>query len=345
MKNYHMRFLLFIFMIGFVLGGAACGLGGGTKTGAYGVYKSFDRGKTWEQRVFVRQVKKKIETIGAAHATVIRFDPDDPDRLYLGTANMGLWFSDNASESWRELYPKVAVLDLALDSKNEIIYFATANSIYKSIDEGKTWPILYLETRKDVTITSLAVGAKNEIYAGSSNGELLVSADFGNSWKVLKRFNDMIKKVLTRPTSPSEIFVGTAGSGIWRSRDTGATWVELTAGMEREMRSVKSYRDFVVDPASAKMVYASRYGILVSSDSGNTWKVLSLLSAPDTIDIVNVALDLKDTKVMYYTTVKTLYRTFSSGERWETVTLPMSRPTTLVVHPKDTGILYTGMSK
>lgn len=340
------KYTLLVILTGILLSGASCGVTiGGGGGGSSGVYKSFDKGKTWEQRVFVRQVKKKIETIGSANATVIRLDPDNPDRIYLGTANQGLWFSDDATETWRELYPKANVQDLAIDPKNEIIYFATSNSIYKSLDEGKTWPILYLETRKGVFITSLAVSSKNWLYAGSSNGELLVSSDFGNSWKVLRRFDDSIRKILVRPGNVDELFVGTSARGVWRSADAGLTWIELTSGLERTMRDVKGYRDLILDPASKRIVYASRYGILVSTDNGTTWTALSLLSASSTIDVSNLALDSKNPKVLYYTTATTLYRSFTAGDRWETITLPASRPTVLVVHPRDTGILYVGMSK
>ncbi len=339
--------------IGLLLSGASCELlpgmsvGGGGGGGAFGVFKSFDSGKTWEHRVFVRQGKKAPETISGAHVTAFRFDPNNADKVYIGTANTGLWVTENGSESWKQLYPNAAIQDFVLDAKNSIIYFATANSIYKSIDDGKTWPVLYLETRKGVAITSLALNDKNELYAGSSNGELLLSSDYGNSWKVLRRFENHIHRVVIRPGSVSELFVVTADRGIWRSSDSGTTWVDILIPLEKEYKNIRAYRDLVIDPVSQRITYATRYGIFISTDSGVTWgKPLALLTAPDTVDIGTLVASSRDPKLLLYTVGRTLYRTFSGGDRWETISLPgTGRPTALVAHPRDPGILYLGESK
>lgn len=335
-----------------VLSGASCELApglsiGGGGGGTFGVFKSFDSGKTWEHRVFVKQGKKQPETIAGAHTTAFRFHPNDPEKIYLGTGNAGLWVTENGSESWKSLYPNVSVQDVVIDPKNNIIYFTTSNSIYKSIDDGKTWPVLYLETRKGVFMTALAINDRNELYAGSSTGELLLSVDFGNSWKVVKRFDNLIKKIVIRPGNLSEVFVATADQGIWRTGDGGGTWNDLTISLEKQIKGAKAYRDMAIDLNSPRIVYASHSGIMISIDNGETWlSPLNLLTAPDTVDISTLAMDVRDSKIMFYTTGRTLYRTFSGGDRWETISLPgTGRPTALVVHPRASGILYLGESK
>lgn len=345
--------LFAVLFVVFALSGASCeiapglSVGGGGGGGSFGVFKSFDSGKTWEQRVFVKQGKKAPETINGAFVTSFRFDPNNADKVYIGTANTGLWVTENGSESWRSLYPNVAIQDFILDAKNNIVYFATANSIYKSIDDGKTWPVLYLETRKGVAITSLALNAKNELYAGSSNGELLLSSDYGNSWKVLRRFENHIHKIAIRPDNASELFVVTADRGVWKSSDSGATWNDILIPLEKEYKNIRAYRSIVVDPTSQRITYAARYGIFISTDNGATWgKPLALLTAPDTVDIGTLVVSSRDPNIITYTVGRTLYRTFSGGDRWETVTLPGSgRPTALIAHPRDPGIVYLGESK
>jgi len=336
-----------------LLSGASCELlpgvsvGGGGGGGTFGVFKSFDSGKTWESRVFVRQGKKAPETIAGANVTTFRFDPNNPEKVYIGTSNAGLWVTENGSESWRQLYPDVSIQDVVLDPKNNIIYFATANSIYKSIDDGKTWPVLYLETRKGVAITALALNDKNALYAGSSNGELLFSSDFGTSWKVVRRFENHIRRVSIRPGNVNELFVATADRGIWRSSDSGATWNDILIPLEKEYKNIRAFRDVVFDPNSQRIAYAARFGIFLSTDNGATWgRPLTLLTAPDTVDIGNLAVSPRDPNILFYTVGRTLYRTFSAGDRWETIALPgTGRPTALVAHPRDRGVLYLGESR
>ena len=89
-------------------------------------------------------------------------------------------------------------------------------------------------------------------YAGTSPQALFRSEDGGDSWAPITGFNDhpdhaawvggdqdqtpdggKAHSVLVDPRDPARLYVGLSSGGIFASRDAGATWLPLNAGVER----------------------------------------------------------------------------------------------------------------
>ena len=80
------------------------------------------------------------------------------------------------------------------------------------------------------------------------------------------------------PDSPITLYVGTWGSGVYRSANHGATWITATVGLTLPMY-VRS--GLAVNPVTPTMLFAgdyygglSRAGVYRSTDGGDSWEVV-----------------------------------------------------------------------
>jgi hypothetical protein len=129
-----------------------------------------------------------------------------------------------------------------------------------------------------------------------------------------------VAAIAVDPSNPKHLLVGSAGGGIWESRDTGATWEPRTD----QMPSL-AIGSVVFDPSNPKRVYAGSgegnfYGNLgagfsQSTDGGTTWSVLA--SAPFVgVGFFRVVIDPNDSQVLYAATTGGLFKSSNRGSTW-----------------------------
>src|ERR1700759_2291685 len=89
--------------------------------------------------------------LAVADPRCIAVDPHDPNRVYVGTFDDGLYASDDGGESWREAWhgikdrrvPAVSVSRSHVHEGVSVVYAGTEPSnLYRSEDGGKTWQLL-----------------------------------------------------------------------------------------------------------------------------------------------------------------------------------------------------------
>src|SRR5690606_17248846 len=97
----------------------------------------------------------------AGRISAIACSPSDPDRMFAGSADGGVWRTADGGATWRPVTPSAptgAIGALAIDPTDErIIYAGTGEANYanhsrygaglrKSVDGGDTWELLAEET-------------------------------------------------------------------------------------------------------------------------------------------------------------------------------------------------------
>ncbi|HEV8537920.1 MAG TPA: hypothetical protein VGR15_03255, partial [Bacteroidota bacterium] len=110
------------------------------------------------------------------------------------------------------------------------------------------------------------------------NDTLWRSIDFGSTWDTVTvrrngDFNAWCDAEI-RPDSANIIFLGDAGTGIWKTTDHGATWRKVFAAIASgEVPSI------AIDPFNVQVMYATRFsgggGVIKSTDGGETWQALT----------------------------------------------------------------------
>ncbi len=324
--------------------------GAGAADGA--VFKSVNKGDSWVQKAAVPTTTGQKASIGGVSVATIVQDPEDPNALYLGTNENGMFYSYDAGESWRQPSQVSGgrIASIAIHPRNKCVIYATAeNKLLKSEDCSRTWSVPFLDSRTDKRTKAVAVDSYNPnvIWLGLNTGDLLKSSDNGNSWANVKNFNnDEIMKIMISPADTRRVYVAMKASGVWRSDDAGASWIDLSEKY-KDFGGAREFGDLAIGVSDPRvLVLASRYGLIRSSDGGDTWEKIDLLTPPGSTLIYSVAVDPKDPNNLYYGTSTTFYRSANAGLNWVPKKLPTSRTSTaLMVDAINSSVLYMGVTK
>ncbi len=259
-----------------------------------------------------------ISTAASGRLSTIAVHPRNPDIIYIGGAQGGVWKTTNGGTSWTPLTDQecsLAMGSIALDPVNpDIIYAGTgelhfsADSYYgcgvlRSVDGGATWTHMgasVFDTNtggariSKVLLDSTTAGSTTAttVYTSSSFG-VHKSTDAGATWtRVLEgTATDMVQ----HPTSPRTLWAAigvTAGgstNGVYRTDDGGSSWVKQTNGFP----AVDVGRiALAVAPSSPNVLYAAvqdafggggndgrLLGIWKTTDGGTAWTRLIATSA------------------------------------------------------------------
>lgn len=319
-----------------------------------GVFATPDRGDTWLQRVKLMTPGLVDANIAGVEVTEIYMDPTDSDAIYLGTKGNGLYYSYGGGEGWTPAsnlnrVAKGQVSAIAVDPKNKCnVYVAVNNVIYRSIDCNRTWERKFNTPKETQVISGLTIDYSNPavIYAGATDGTIFKSNNFGNSYSNVANINKTIREIQVDLTQPAILYITTSNDGLYRSIDSGMTWTKLADGLKEYRGANAGYGLRLIKTNQTTLFYLSKYGLLKSSDQGNTWTPIKLLTEPDTTVFYAFDVSPKDHNMIFIADDKTLYRTVNGGESWETRKLPSTnRITDLRAHLVANAIAFIGFEK
>ncbi len=205
------------------------------------VFKSINRGVTWTQTNFA-QVPEAVIEGGDTYrqwGQKMAIDPENPNVVYVGTRQSGLFISTNGGTSWQN------EATVATGTVNNGTYYAGINGIQfdpiLGVSGGKTETIfasaagdgVYESTTAGATWTLLSGGPSTVIYSaiGNSTGTYYAVDDnnnlwsyAGGTWTELLSGADGIVTVSVDPFNNNEIVV-TSNAGFFDiSYNAGSTW-------------------------------------------------------------------------------------------------------------------------
>ena len=250
-----------------------------------------------------RTIRNGQQTSGRVSAIAIH--PWNPDIVYIGAAQGGVWRTDNAGVSWRPLTDNecsLAMGSVAIDPVNpDIVYAGTGEQhfsgdsyygcgVLRSVNGGLSWQQLGSEifqtnrggTRiSRVFIDPVTAGSTNStvVLAASQHG-LFRSQDSGRTWRLV--LGGTATDLVMRPGDPSHLYAALRREGIYRSADAGVSWTPTSPNLD----SLQIARiNLAVAPSAPDVLYASIHdvsedapgeGLLMyrSDDAGATWRRL-----------------------------------------------------------------------
>ncbi len=367
----HRLTMLFGILGATMLLGAGCiQFGASTNLGPLGVFRSNDRGESWQSTASF-PTSQGVKSL--AGLKIYRFftDPSDPDAMYLGTRGQGLFYTYDRGGTWQKVdaLSGMFIYGLAVDPQDKcVIYVSDGGHVYKTVDCARTWRVLYTEGRPGERFVALAVdyAQSNLIYGALSGGDILESVDGGESWQVIKRFGFTIQDLVADKFAAKRVYVASLRNGLFRTDDAGATWGDLNSGLNNYNSSNVFYRLVMHPGKKNSLFWVSKYGLLRSDDSGANWSEIKLITPPGSVAIYAFAISPKNDKEMYYVGTiaaeksgadmslfgskpsvgrSTFYRSFDGGKSWVTKKMPSgATPTALYVHPLDTATLFLGFT-
>ena len=228
--------------------------------------RSSDAGRSWTRlNLGIRGRSQLI-----SYSVSITVDPTRDDVYYLSDGKGG-WRSEDAGETWDQLYDaKVVQGGFVFDSAGGgQLYRTEEERVWHSRDGGATWedlgPVAASQTITDLTSHPDDTG---KMYAATNRG-IYVSQDGARTWKVkLRPESGDWQHARIRATSqdPDRVLLVTARH-LFDSRDGGDTWKEIGGKID----AYPWFQEGLVDPFDPSIVYAS-----------TTWGVYRLYSDVNT---------------------------------------------------------------
>jgi photosystem II stability/assembly factor-like uncharacterized protein len=253
--------------------------------------------------------------------------PGQPYVYYAGSASGGIFKTIDGGIHWEPIFdgqPVSSIGSLAVASSDPNIIWAgtgeawirshisVGQGIYKSTDAGKTWKVMGLE--KTGRIGHLAIDPKNpenvlactlgHAYGPQQERGVFRTTDGGKTWDrvLFTDENSGCSDLVMDPNNPRIVFAGMwpleihtwgresggPGSGLFMSRDGGATWKKLT-GHGLPTRTTGKFA-LAIAPSNSNRIYAlietgdgvpykgqetDRGKLWRSDDGGENWRLVS----------------------------------------------------------------------
>ncbi len=253
--------------------------------------------------------------------------PGQPDVYYVGAASGGLWKTSDSGAHWNPIFDdqpvsSIGSIEVAPSDPN-IVWAGTGEAwirsnvsvgqgIYKSTDAGKTWRSMGLE--KTGRIGHIAIDAKNpdivlacalgHAYGPQQDRGVFRTTDGGVHWErvLFVDENCGCSDLKMDPNNPNILFAGMwpieihtwgrtsggPGSGLYTSRDGGATWKKVSGrGLPNRMTGKWA---LAIAPSNSDRIYAlieTGDGVPLngektdpgklwrSDDGGENWRLVS----------------------------------------------------------------------
>jgi hypothetical protein len=228
---------------------------------------------------------------GAIQAIAVH--PTNPNIMYVGSVNGGIWKTTNATSAtphWVPLTDNLASLSIGAlefdptDATHQTLiagigstssYFLNDQftGVLRSTDGGTTW--------SQLGTSAAYLGGENITSVAARGTTLLAAAD--NGWG------------------------GGLGKGLFRSTDSGATWTLISDGTHG-LPNLTDVSDIVGDPLNSNVFYAAATGasggVFKSTDTGLTWTPISGIGIfGSTTDKVELAVHHDATNTSVFATV------------------------------------------
>ncbi len=182
-------------------------------------------------------------------AMCVAADPNDPNRLLVGTFDRGPFLTEDGGGSWRPVgdgIPHPRILSVAIspcdrvNGKSVLYAGSEPSNLYRSEDDGETW--------RDFPALPALPSASN--------------------WSFPPRpWTHHVRWIALHPTDPRTIYVGIELGGVMTTRDGGATWEDRKPGAQPDAHALATH------PAAPDRVYeAAGGGVAISDDDGRTWR-------------------------------------------------------------------------
>ena len=258
--------------------------------------------------------------------TAIAEDSRDPNVIYAGTQNAGIYKTIDGGSSWKPIHKGLMsanVSALIIDFQDPAVLYAVLSSgLHKTRDGGEHWELINAET----FIQAIAMDPQDDqhLYFSYFNN-LAETKDGGDTWTPVQasRCPDLISALEIDPRDSQVMFAVDGGGnsacpgGVYKSTNGGTTWsitglevAELTGGFDLVGDFI-----YVLSGREAK--------VSVSSDEGLTWAVPV---NPEGNRCIELAVDPTDGNNAYCAVEAQLgnfiLATSTAGRSWHRISIP-----------------------
>ena len=253
------------------------------------------------------------------HLRSLAVDPNNPQIIYVGDVQDGVFASTNAGINWSQvstgLTLPITIYALVFNDPGKKLYAATDRGVFVSADAATHWiPVSGLPID---SYTSLAfdLNAPHVIYVASEHHGVYVSTNEGSSWTAMNKGlpSGIIIHSLAFDSVEHQLWAAT-NLGIYRSGDGGALWQVLNNGLPPNI-----YVNTIFPAASSggdkELVFAgTNHGFFLSHNNGAQWS-RSQVSLTGT-SVNAILIDYHTVTTVYAGTGIGVLRSEDNGQNW-----------------------------
>jgi photosystem II stability/assembly factor-like uncharacterized protein len=241
-------------------------------------------------------------------------DPRHTATYYVAAASGGVWKTVNGGASFEPIFDgegSYSIGCVTIDPGDSLVVWvgtgennsqrsvAYGDGVYKSIDGGHHWQNLGLKSSEHIARIVIDprnsdvvyVAAQGPLWSAGGDRGLYKSTDGGKSWKRVLAISDDtgVTELVMDPRNPDVLYAaayqrrrhvwtlidGGPESGLYKTRDGGATWQKLSNGLPKgDMGRI----GLAVSPVNPDIVYATieaareGSGFYRSLDGGVNWE-------------------------------------------------------------------------
>ena len=161
----------------------------------------------------------------------VAVSPLKPGLVFVASDMSGAYISHDYGSSWRMFNLLSAVRQFAFHPKSASTIYAASTGLWRSVDTGRTWELIFPTSPKGVRFT------------GEDTGLPVIDGDPSVGIHP-------IRSVAIDPDAPSNLFLWVANS-LYRSNDDGKHWANLaTVPSTDRLRYPDSANRLFIDPSS-----------------------------------------------------------------------------------------------
>ena len=241
------------------------------------------------------------------------YDPQNPDRIFMGTMAGKLFYSSDGGAHWQR-YAHLGGDDYVLDSVS--IDPTDSTRIYAA-----GWSV------------------------NSDTGDLFRSTDSGHTWGPLEGMHGKSVRAIALAPSNPKVIAAVALDGVYRSLDGGDNWQLISPPHHAEIKNLQSV---AIDPQNPDVIYAGTWHLpWKTSDGGKTWESIKKGIVDDS-DVFSIIIDPRNPAVVYASACSGIYKSENGGALFHKVQgMPFSARRTRVLRmdPADSNIVYAGTTE
>ncbi len=228
--------------------------------------------------------------ISGSDFRAVAIDPGNAETVYVNSAEE-VYKTTDGGASWKVIFSARStgntINTIVVDAEH--LYVGTVKGLYRSSDEGSRWERIFSSIgngKRGVLFVTVDPRDADAIYIGTGYG-LLFSRDGGDTWKKGRNLSlNLGVHYIAIDYSDNRIIYAAADNGVHKSLNRGMDWERiLGANVSEEEESVweedetgaaadmAEIRCIAIDPEDSNTLFAgTSRGLLISMDSGQTWK-------------------------------------------------------------------------
>jgi photosystem II stability/assembly factor-like uncharacterized protein len=270
-----------------------------------GVCLSRDGGTTWK-------AISPAENIALQPVVSVAFDPTNADIIYAGTPRLP-WKTTDGGASWNLIAEGMStdsdIITVRVDpSKPARVFIGACSGFWRSHDGGAVWAKMAGIPFSSRRTYAFAQDPHNTdiIFAGTSRG-LYRTRNGGVAWQEISSH-----EIKSLAIAEGTLYVATADSGLFKTRDEGATFQPIDQGfVSRNFARIGGIGEHLYTGSN----YDADAGAFFSSeDGGRHWQPIGDGAALGNESVVAVTRTAAGTLVA--ATGSSLYRSTDGGKVW-----------------------------